>query len=344
MKSRGSRIAEVLTGAWRTDPPAVNQPVDDLTATLLLRSGSSALAWRRVRGNEAVSFELRQAYRLHLLEAAVHERDIQRLSAFVASIGVSPILGKGWAIARLYPEPALRPYGDFDLYVRPDDYFRVTAALASPNAPQCRVDLHQGATELDDRSFNAVYAQSRLVKCAQDEMRIFCPEDHLRLLCLHMVFHGAWRPLWLCDVAVALESRPPDFDWEYCLSGDPRRSDWVACAIGLAHQLLGARVEGTPVEWRAKNLPRWLIPAVLQQWGHGRLPDGGLLPMSRYLRHPGGACAALRLRWPNPIEATVRMHGAFNGIPRLPYQLGECLARTARFARRLPRLLREQVG
>jgi len=29
--------------------------------------------------------------------------------------GVEPILGKGWAIARLYPERGMRPYGDIDL-------------------------------------------------------------------------------------------------------------------------------------------------------------------------------------------------------------------------------------
>ena len=45
-------------------------------------------------------------------------------------------------------------------------------------------------------------------------------EDQLRQLCLHLLRHGACRPLWLCDVAVMLESLPGDFDWDRCLGGD----------------------------------------------------------------------------------------------------------------------------
>jgi hypothetical protein len=33
------------------------------------------------------------------------------------------------------------------------------------------------------------------------------------------------------------------------------------------------------------------------------------------------------------VEATVGRRARFNGLPRLPFQIGECLARTLRFAR-----------
>jgi hypothetical protein len=36
---------------------------------------------------------------------------------------------------------------------------------------------------------------------------------------------------------------------------------------------------------------------------------------------------ALRLRWPNAIQATVELGAPFNGAPRLPYQVGECVRR-----------------
>jgi hypothetical protein len=162
-------------------------------------------------------------------------------------------------------------------------------------------------------------------------VRVFGPEDHLRLLCLHMLRHGAWRPLWLTDIAVALESRSPDFRWDYFLSGDTRRTDWAVSAIALAHQLLGADVRGTPLEAAARRLPRWLTPTVLAQWGRGQLPHGRREPMQAYLRHPAGILDALRTRWPNALEATVGVHGAFNEWPRWPFQIGECLRRTGRF-------------
>jgi hypothetical protein len=172
-------------------------------------------------------------------------------------------------------------------------------------------------------------------------VRILAPEDHLRLLCLHMLGHGAWRPLWLCDLAVALEAGPAGCDWNRLLAGDARRRQWIACALALAHELLGARLEGAPAAVGERRLPRWLLPTVLSAWSgiSPETPQGVRRPMSDYLFRPAGLLRALRVRWPNPIEATVGVGGPFNELPRLPFQIGECLSRTARFVRGLPRLL-----
>jgi len=133
------------------------------------------------------------------------------------------------------------------------------------------------------------------------------------------------------NAAVALESRPEDFDWDRLVSGERRRAEAVACALGLAQELLGARVEGTPVAGR--RLPPWLVPAVLRQWGSG---SGWREPMSLFLRRPAGVLQELRRHWPNPIEATVGVGAPFNGFPRLPFQLASAAVRVARFALGLP--------
>ena len=62
--------------------------------------------------------------------------------------------------------------------------------------------------------------------------------------------------------------------------------------------------------------------------------------MAAYLKSPTGILQALLLRWPNGIEATVRVGGPFNEMPRLPFQVGECVARSARFIATLPKLLK----
>jgi hypothetical protein len=49
--------------------------------------------------------------------------------------------------------------------------------------------------------------------------------------------------------------------------------------------------------------------------------------MAFVLRRPRLLLDALRLRWPNAIQATVELGGPFNGLPRLPYQVGECVRR-----------------
>jgi hypothetical protein len=346
-KQRGEKIAAMLAGAWRHAPDRMQSSGDELAeiTPLLLKSGTAALAWWRVRGCELrrtpAALQLQQAYRHHSLQATFHESEIKRVFATLGSARLEPLLGKGWAIAQVYPEEGLRPYGDVDLFVRAEQYAETDAALRKVDGVRPLVDLHRGAAELDDRSFDDLYARSRTVALGKVAVRMLGPEDHLRLLCLHMLRHGAWRPLWLCDVAAALEARPPDFDWEYFLSGNRKRTDWAACAIGLAHQLLGARVDGTPVEWRAKHLPRWLAPTVLRQWGAGQVAHGLRRPMATYLRRPEGLVEALRVRWPNAIEATVGVRGRFNEWPRLPFQIGECVARATRFAAQLRTLLRQ---
>jgi Uncharacterised nucleotidyltransferase len=346
--ARGRAIAVTLAGTWRAEVPwagTVESPIDAHTAAdivpLLLVSGSAGLAWRRLQHSTLRRVpgvaDLQQAYRLHALQSAIHDQALARVLQFLRVAGIEPILGKGWAIARLYPDAGLRPYGDVDLFVRREAYDAIYAAVRSPGAPSARTDLHRGMADLNDRPFDALQARSPLVLVGDVTVRVFGPEDHLRLLCLHMLRHGAWRPLWLVDVAVALESRPADFDWAYFLSGDTRRTEWAVSAIGLAHHLLGANVQGTPVEARARRLPRWLIPTVLEQWGRGQVPHGRRRPMPSYLRNPAGLLEALRTRWPNAVEATVGVHGAFDGWPRWPFQIGDCLRRASGFIAQLSR-------
>ena len=59
-------------------------------------------------------------------------------------------------------------------------------------------------------------------------------------------------------------------------------------------------------------------------------------------RHPAQLLRGLRLRWPNPIQATVRVGGPFNELPRLPFQLWECVLRTAHFITQVPMLVRQK--
>ena len=349
---KGRLVARVLSLAWRQSPGPTSVSEEELAevSPLLLGSGAGALGWHRVRNSplrsSTTGLELQQAYRHHTLEAAIHERDIKAVFASLRSSGIEPILVKGWSIARLYPEKGLRPYDDIDLAI-PDDQF--AAAEASIREHKCSVstvDLHRGFEELDPWGEDDLFADSQLVKLGETEVRVLRPEDHLRVLCLHLLHHGAFRPLWLCDVAAAVESRSPDFDWDRCLGMNKRVADWVACTIGLAHELLGADVEASPVARRAKNLPRWLVPAVLKQWEapfaleHG--PAKHRAPMATYLRHPAGLSRDVRNRWPDPIEATISLGGPFNDWPRLPFQLGNCVSRAVRFLLRAPALLREQ--
>jgi hypothetical protein len=429
---------------------------------------------------------LHDAYRQARLAALVHEQEIKHVLSLLRAVDIEPVLVKGWAIARLYPDRALRPYGDIDLCVRPDQFEKAAAALKSLESIAGHyVDLHSGfgevgrsrrqgqaavlprlgrrtvrkgyafplavsSTEATPQEFGGaasgteesggkaepyrtvwrqsravklnlrtkddwdeLFARSRLVPLGDEQVRVLCDEDHLRILCLHLLRSGAWRPLWLCDVALLLEkvqspmskvqsqirtgSRPgspagqprwgggsdrvglvqspmskvqgPGFDWDVCLGSDPLYADWVAVTIGLAHQLLGVEVKDTPVAERAKHLPRWLVPAVLKQWGRehyaaavkssvskSETEDGRPttentefdLPRSSVGGHRSfldfGHWTDLYQRWDNPVRATAAVHGQFNNWPRLPYRLRESVMRSRELPKALASMFRESVS
>ncbi len=314
----------------------------DAVMPLLLGSGAGALAWWRIRKRSRTmpvdaSEQFRQAYLHSSIHAAKHEREVAEIFKVLCSAGIEPILIKGWAIARAYPETGLRPPGDIDLCISPEQHAAAKAILNTAEYQQYWIDLeHEEVDKLNERSFRELYDKSELVRLENAEVRVLSAEDHLRILCFHLLKHGAWRPLWLCDVSAALESRAPGFDWDRCLGQNKRRANWVLCAIGLAHQLLDARLGDAPVKAGASGLPGWMIPSVLEQWNAPYSPNLGA-PIREYVWEPVKLFKAIRKRWPNPIQATVAIGGRLNGVPRLPFQIGNCIVRAARL---LPELMR----
>jgi hypothetical protein len=210
------------------------------------------------------------------------------------------------------------------------------------------VDLHRRFARLDSLSWEDLYERSQVLKLGDAEVRVLAPEDHLRLLCVHLLRHGAWRPLWLCDIGAAVEHRPADFDWDRCLGKNRTRAHWVACAIGLAHTLPGARVDDTPVAERAKHLPGWLVPHVLKNWAAPfpslYSPNSFERPLITYLylRRPAGIMRAIRQRWPDPLGVTIKVGGPLNDLPRLPFQVAILFWQAVCFLAKIPRLLEER--
>lgn len=338
----GRLIAKVLAGSWRqATAPLIISPAElDAVAPMLLESGAGALGWKRVSNSNLCStppaLELEQAYRLHALQSVIHERDIKHILTVLQSAGVEPILVKGWAVARLYPDPGLRPYGDFDLCVDPEQYQIAKVALDRDPSQSSQVDLHQGFKTLDHSSWNELLSRSHLLNLDEAKVRVLSAEDHLRILCFHFLREGAWRPLWLCDIAVAIETRLADFDWQLFAGRNERRRKWFACAIRAAQQLLDADLEGMPESLGRVTPPVWFLPTLLKAWSTRSMLRRHRTPMKATWRAPRQALrlSALHSHWPNPIEATVGVDGPFNELPRLPFQLGNCAVRTIQFLRR----------
>lgn len=335
-------MAATLAGSWRSSdfPPLTisEAELDELTP-LLCASGGAALAWRRISQTElqaSTSAEvLHHAARLQSLQTAMHEEKVEKTFRLLKAAAAEGLLAKGWAAANLYSDRDLRPSGDIDVLVRPGDFKRVRELLSRPEANDCWVDLHKGFDEFPDRSVEELFGRSRLLQIGETKIRTLGSEDLLALLSIHFLKHGAWRPLWLCDVAAAIESLPPGFDWEVCLGRNQIRSRWIQCVIALAKHLLGAEARNLPFSANPTSLPGWLIDNVLRQWATpfaaNQAPMNHPLPMVDLIRRPSEWMKGLGGRWPNAILATVSVEGRFNEFPRFPYQLANCVTRAGRF-------------
>ncbi|MFV1988868.1 MAG: nucleotidyltransferase family protein [Gemmatimonadota bacterium] len=333
-KSRGRAIATLLAGSWRPEPPPYQRASINEAglASQILETGAGGLAWWRVR-DSGLDFpgasELQEAYRLQTLQSGIHEGRIQEGVALLRAAYIEPLLAKGWLAAGLYAQRGLRPYGDIDLWVRPDQGPAAFEALGYPPGQQYPIDLHANEPARD-RTWDELMDRSHSEPVGHTHVQALGAEDHLYLLSVHMLAHGAWRPLWLCDVAAALESLPKDFDWDYCLRGGKHRPNWLTTAIGLCSDVLGASPEELPISIANARLPRWLVPAVLRSWGVGT-PYMHTSPVGLTAPRPTALWNALRIRWPNPIQVTVDWNRGFDRTPRLPVQLAECFVRSGRF-------------
>jgi len=344
-RSQGHLLATLLSGSWRPEPPPLQLPREDLerAASLAITSGVAGLvSWRMQRsslsGAEQVVRLLKRAYLRQTMASLRHQDGIRHIFEHLRSAGVEPLLVKGWANARLYPDAGLRPYTDYDVYVSHDDYHAALAQLPALHT-ELSVDLHEGVPHRYSMATEGVLARSRLVPLGDAQIRVPAAEDALRITSLHLMtpHHAGWRPLWLCDVAALLESLPARFDWDLCLGRDRRLADWLIGTIGLAHVLLGARIDHLPVREQASRIPRWLAPALLRQWDLAPAHHQGP-PFATHLgRRPGEVLRALRQRWPNPLDATLAVRAPFNDAPRAPFQLGCVAFRSARLTYRLAR-------
>ena len=183
-------------------------------------------------------------------ENALRERELRVVLHGLGAIGLPPVLLKGAALmaAGVYPDPALRPMGDLDLWLLPDYIPRALGILERlgyrpiekeerPNALRMRyeqevelrairpggsvVDLHywpfQGwwhllAANIPQRD---VWQRRRTLHRDGITFAVLAPEDHL----LHLLFHfvvnhhlGTPGIRALIDVALSLDAWSVDWD------------------------------------------------------------------------------------------------------------------------------------
>jgi hypothetical protein len=329
-------MAAALAGSWREDPP-VPDPAIQIAPLLpgLLEAGAGGLAWwklsRAERSESPRAPALSDIFRYQIARFRISEGYLVDAIRALEQNGVESILGKGWALSSAYARPGLRPAGDLDLYVRDADFERARSAVANIGSP---VDLHRGCEEVDP-VFDDVFARAATRRCGEMSVRCFGPADHLRLVIRHLLRHGAWRSLWLCDVAALIESE--GLDWSRVLAGPAVVTSWTAAVVKLARDLLGARIpEEAPPTLRSDPPPDWLVTAFLGAWGRPITPHGRRVPMSEPLKGPSDLAHRLRERWPNAIEAAIEIGLSADAPLQKTVKLRASLRRAARYFKKRP--------
>jgi len=324
-------MAAALAGSWRTEPPAPDVGTD--LASLvpgLLEAGAGGLAWwkgsQAGRDDLSLAPALHDIFRYQVARFRITEGYLVDAIGALKAHGVEPILGKGWAVANAYARPGLRPAGDLDLYVRESEFDRANVAVASIGSP---VDLHRGCPEVDP-SFEAVFDRTVIRSCGEVPVRCFGPADHLRLVIRHLLRHGAWRSLWLCDAAALIEFEP--LDWSLALAGPEVVSSWMAAVVRLARDLLEVRIPASaPESLRSDPAPEWLLVAILGAWGRPFTPHGRRVPMGDPLNGPFDLARRLKERWPNSIEAAMELGLSADTPPPKTLKLRASLRRASRY-------------
>lgn len=338
----GVELAEILAGTWRPHSfrkPAFSSENLHRLAPLVTAGGGAALTWFRIRHHksefsQSVVNLYREAYIGSMARAAAHEAELERVLLAFQAVGIRSILLKGWSVGRLYPESGLRPSGDIDLWIDPVQLAQASEVLKTVASGRQSIDLdHDQFRRFENRSFADFYDSCDTVRLGLTPIKVLRREDQTRILCLHFLKHGGWRPIWLCDIAVLLESDSAAFRWELCLGRHALRARWIGCTVALARDLLGARIPSGAPRCVTSSPPGWFARTVLTEWSNPLAPNApSLAHVIPGLRSRAWKVKlAVRGRWRNPIQATVDCNGAFDALPRLPYQLWDGVSRARRF-------------
>ncbi len=273
------------------------------------------------------------AYRWNLLQKKAQEIRIGQAFSLFRSHGIEPVLIKGWAIGRLYPPTKPRISVDIDIAVSAADYGAAERIAKSSDDLNLALDLHRELRHLDTLKWQDLFDNSQMIDVDGVQVRVLCPEDHLRVLCVHWLTDGGEFKERLWDIVYLIENRTPDFDWDRCLNVvSQTRRRWILCTIGLAHRYLDLDLTGTPIANEVLDLPAWLANEIEREWAS----DIRLIPVEMWHWNAKLLFQQVRKRFPpGPIIATVQMEGSFDSKTRIFYRFGNIFQRIAASYRRI---------
>jgi hypothetical protein len=326
---QGRCVADMMAGAWRARAGTVRADQIGTIGDRLQNEGLSGLIWNRLSATARrtpLARQIREHAIANAVAAARLDDILVRVVAAFRTAGIEPIVTKGWAVARYYTSPGIRPYSDLDVAVRPDQAAMARDVLNNFGNGSPSVDLHAGIADLGPSHWNGVFARTRLAILNGVSVRVLAPEDQFRLLVAHLLRHFCHRPLNLVDIAAILESDQIE-NWDACLRGTHTWRRWILAVAALARRLLGVHLPTQLAD--AMRAPTWLEDATLWHWGGGEELSWGTVASRPSEWRPAFAHGTLNMvRWsyrfglppmrlPQPIWAAAMLGRGLQPFNRL---------------------------
>lgn len=249
--------------------------------------------------------EIEQRYEANLHRALLLSRELLRIVHHLRSCDLEVMPYKGSALAQfLYGDIALRQTGDIDLFVHPEDFSQLQAALAdigySPQVSfsepelkaylkssyECMFDGPVGCHVLEvqwaiqprfyavDFDMTGVFHRAVTIDVVGQPMKTPSPADLFLILAVHAAKHAWERVIWICDLARLMSL--PSMDWGLIASKSASLgiSRIVTVSMLLARRLLGAEIPENARKWVVeRESDRTLVSRLQQQIVTGSGPN-----------------------------------------------------------------------
>jgi len=276
--------------------------------------------------------------RWDLLQRKVQEIRVLQAFALFRENNIEPVLIKGFAAGRYYPDSVPRLSIDIDFAVAAADHEAALGVCRSLAADGLAIDLHNELRHLDTVAWSDLFDNSRLIHLDAGTIRVLRPEDHLRVLCVHWLTDGGTNKARLWDIYYLIANREADFDWDRFLAPvSERRQRWLLCTVGLAQRYLGLDLDDAPIKDQVGDLPGWLIKTVEREWA----TETKAQPLETVIYDRKKLVKQIWKRMhPNPIWATVQMEGSFDAKTRFFYKIGNTFKRIMPSISRISNTLR----
>jgi len=260
-----------------------------------------------------------------ILRTKVYEEKIKAAFGLFRASNIEPILIKGWAAAREYPEKYRRTFSDIDLCVPPEDYEKSLKLIESGEGQKLNVDLHCGLRHLDTLEWKDLFENSVPELLDDVKVRVLRPEDHLRVLCVHWLNDGGAYKERLLDIYYLLENHTDNFDWDRCFGKiSKNRRDWIIKTIAVVQKYHKLDVSKMPFGGELELIPDWFTKTLEKEWAS----EIKLLPLHTLLGNGREFWKQVKKRFPpNAIQSTIDMEGPFDDAPRIYYQIGSVVYR-----------------